>query len=392
MTAETPPRVAGDAVAGPAAGRGHRLVFIDALRGIAAVAVVFCHLPVSAGHDGIQRLVGLGGMQALHALRTGVDIFFVISGFVIVHSMREMVLNGRALGRFAVRRQLRLDPPYYVAVAGMLVLLALKGHVPGARHGGLPGLATVVANLLYVHRILGYPEIFSIAWTLCIEIQFYLAFALLMGACQWKRKVGAPRGLSIGVLALTGLASLWCSPNATEQTWMASYWCFFVAGALAWFTVYRHTPAWVLFAYCGAMVAADAGYHFGLPVLVGVAVALAVYGVGRAGRLATAGGGPVLQFFGRVSYSLYLLHWLLKPVTMDMGLHLTGQRPIWVVFWSAATVGLSIAAAQLMYVWVEAPSKRFASHFKGRPALARTAGGEAPAAGSGLTAVAAPVP
>ena len=105
-----------------------RYPLLDALRGIAALSVAFYHLgPKSlAGVDsplaeGLTRLFALGAH--------GVEIFFVISVFVIAASIGERRTTGRYIGKFALKRSLRLDPPYWVSIALDLILIGVVAQV-----------------------------------------------------------------------------------------------------------------------------------------------------------------------------------------------------------------------------------------------------------------------
>jgi peptidoglycan/LPS O-acetylase OafA/YrhL len=112
-----------------------RFVFVDALRGLAALGVVLFH--ANEGHH-ITELFG----YFPHFLQVGLEngslgvlIFFVLSGFVIAHSLYEQRMSLSLLGRFTLRRSLRLDPPYWVAIAlaigiGTLASAVVKGRPP----------------------------------------------------------------------------------------------------------------------------------------------------------------------------------------------------------------------------------------------------------------------
>src|SRR5207253_3053168 len=93
-----------------------RFVFIDGLRGLAAVAVVLHHVLYSPLIDALREIVPDFILTFCESAFVGVHVFFVISGFVIAHSLRKTVLGARSLASFAVRRQVRLDPPYWVAL------------------------------------------------------------------------------------------------------------------------------------------------------------------------------------------------------------------------------------------------------------------------------------
>src|SRR5690349_15372888 len=105
-----------DSPSSPPKSKAERFRFIDGLRGIAAVAVVLYHWSGSINGLPGATVVPAFLQQSLQTLWTGVEIFFVISGFVIAHSIHGQRITPRFLGRFALRRSIRLDPPYWLAV------------------------------------------------------------------------------------------------------------------------------------------------------------------------------------------------------------------------------------------------------------------------------------
>jgi peptidoglycan/LPS O-acetylase OafA/YrhL len=95
---------------------------VDGLRGVAVMLVVLRHVLRS----------DVFGMHWFHSLQLGsmgVQLFFVISGFVIGALLSEAPPDPRTLGRFMARRLVRLSPPYYAAIALALVLFQLYGRV-----------------------------------------------------------------------------------------------------------------------------------------------------------------------------------------------------------------------------------------------------------------------
>src|SRR4051794_29974124 len=91
-----------------------RYVFIDALRGIACLGVLFHHLLHNTVLEVTLRKVLPAFVQAAFGYGArGVQIFFIISGFVIAHSLRDFVPSARNIGSFILRRQMRLDPAYW---------------------------------------------------------------------------------------------------------------------------------------------------------------------------------------------------------------------------------------------------------------------------------------
>src|SRR5262245_48068528 len=164
-----------------------RLVFIDALRGLAALAVAAYHIerygpfkePVRRILDGpIDYTIRHGWM--------GVEVFFVISGFVIAYSLRKAWMTPGYLGNYALRRSIRLDPPYWVTIA---VALALHFFGPALLNVPSPMDAPptgrqIASHALYLQDVMGYGNLSVGLWSLCIEVQFYLLYAIGLGVAQ----------------------------------------------------------------------------------------------------------------------------------------------------------------------------------------------------------------
>ena len=108
-----------------------RLAFADGLRGLAALWVVLFHL---AGGNHIDNLVAHIPKLSLilfYAGHLGVAIFFVLSGFVMMHIMSPYQVDMRYGGRFLLRRLIRLSPPYYFAIFVAIFFLVLKSKLVG---------------------------------------------------------------------------------------------------------------------------------------------------------------------------------------------------------------------------------------------------------------------
>ena len=165
-----------------------RFAFVDSLRGIAALSVAAYHIdrygPLpGAASSVIPKFIN----STLHHGWVGVQMFFVISGFVIAYTLRGMRVTPSSLGNFALRRSLRLDPPYWVTmlfVVGLYVLTTSLFNVEDGLMDQAPTWDQVLAHLCYMQNILGYHNLSAGFWTLCIEVQFYILFAVLLGFAQ----------------------------------------------------------------------------------------------------------------------------------------------------------------------------------------------------------------
>jgi peptidoglycan/LPS O-acetylase OafA/YrhL len=135
-----------------------RISSMDLLRALAIIMVLVAHYPKSEGGL-ITRVLNFGW--------TGVDLFFVLSGYLIAGQLFKPMAAGEplALGAFFLRRFLRTLPSYYAVLA--IYLLLVPGGAPGMR-------------FLFFAQNFGVPEAFAPSWSLCVEEQFYLLFPLAL--------------------------------------------------------------------------------------------------------------------------------------------------------------------------------------------------------------------
>jgi peptidoglycan/LPS O-acetylase OafA/YrhL len=353
-----------------------RYAFVDALRGIAAAWVVVFH----GYNKNLAPMTGYHLPQPFDAIFNagylGVYIFFVISGFVIMQSMRAAHVTPRFIGRFAIRRSLRLDPPYWVTIAAMIVLSMVSGrlqhdHAPLP----LPTPGAVVAHLFYLQAFLGYPQIVGVFWTLCYEIQFYLVLAILTGLAQWKAAVLRSRWVLFAPLWLFAAACI-CNVAGLGDVTNALFvygWPYFFLGVVVNWVHNREQPATALLVVA---LATALLIPFGDPrvdaapkAITALVTAGAIYAVSLRGQLASLTLGRVLQYLGRISYSLYLVHMLVGTPLVRFGLrHLPGNGkgfgPAMILI--ALALAVSIAAAHVLYVLVERPAVRWSHRFVSR--------------------------
>ena len=352
----------------PTAPSEPRYVFVDGLRGLAALAVL--------GHHLLERTV-LGATLGkvlpepltflCHHGAHGVQVFFVISGFVIAHSLRHVEPTAGAVGNFILRRQLRLDPPYWAALAVVFACTVLESHLPGLAPRTLPTAGNVLANMSYLHNILGVAHMLDVAWTLCLEIQFYLVFILIL-ACSRALAGGVTVGpvplSAVALVAGLGLFSLHDKVTVIDNPpWFVPFWFYFAAGVLCYWQLRGRLVGWVFPGFVGALAVALC-LHPAIPPAVGLTTVLTLYLVGRAGRLTHWLGGPALTYLGRISYSLYLIHLPVLLVVLPAGYKLTGENRGAAVLWFVLAALASLGAAHLLHVLVEAPSLRLTARLK----------------------------
>ncbi|MFD9355057.1 acyltransferase family protein [Streptomyces sp. NPDC060031] len=155
----------------PGADAGRRLVVLDGVRILAALSVLLYHYLVLASAWGgpTAAIFPVASRFAAYGW-LGVEIFFLVSGFVIC-----MSAWGRSVGDFAVSRVSRLFPAYWAAVAFTSAVLFAWPEVRGVK-----GLTDVVVNLSMLQSGIGVPHIDDGYWTLFAELKFYVLFAIVV--------------------------------------------------------------------------------------------------------------------------------------------------------------------------------------------------------------------
>lgn len=356
-----------------------RFLFIDALRGGAALAVLLFHLAhIHVLSPTLASLLGPVG-QGLKYGEFGVQVFFVLSGFVIAHSLRNDPLTKDSILNFILRRQLRLDPPYWAVIILALGLQWAELRIPGQDTFALPSLSTIFLNLTYLQYIAGVPSILNIAWTLCLEIQFYLAFITLLGlaALLPARKTAISNTLLLFTGSLSLLLAAFYPPppiEAHHNPWFVYYWFYFVAGVLCyrqWQNQLR-LPYWMAFLALFAaaplllwLTSAKTDIALSVPALLtGWLTAGALFLAGRQGGLWHWGGHRFWQYLGKISYSLYLVHVLVLLLVMRIAYKITGENPVAAGIWFVVTGLLCIGAGHLLNLTVEQRSMKWTSQFK----------------------------
>ncbi|GAA2237247.1 MULTISPECIES: acyltransferase family protein [Kitasatospora] len=219
-------------VASPLSGKP-RLAVLDGLRLVAALMVVLYHYTaMDTPWNGHTRTI----FPSLHHVSQyawiGVEVFFLISGFVICMSSW-----GKSLGDFVVSRASRLYPAYWAAVVITAIVISLW---PQVEH--IQSWAQIAANLTMLQDGMHVRDVDGVYWTLFTEMKFYLLFALLVvtRGVNYRNCV-----LFCGVWTVIGITD-YSVPNDLLDMWaMPLFSPYFIAG-IALYLMYRFKPNAVL--------------------------------------------------------------------------------------------------------------------------------------------------
>lgn len=295
----------------------------------------------------------------------GVPIFFVLSGFVIALSIGRDRVTARYGARFALRRAIRLDLPYWASIAITLAFAAVKAHLrPGT---GLPITTTpqLLAHLVYLQDFLGYRSINTVYWTLCYEIQFYLMFCMLLGvahACRRDANDRRPQAILFTLAAITSV--VWPLLPALHVRGLAlPNWHGFLLGAFVFWTLSGVMRARWFALYALALTGVFARTHdaFTMACLIMAVILLLV---GRAGHLTDWLRTHTLQWLGKVSYSLYLLHLPITGAAFFALDKVFAHTPVQNGMAALIVITLNCLAAWLFWRTVERPSSALAKRIR----------------------------
>jgi len=315
-----------------------RISVINALRAFAALAVAWGHFVAGQG-----KWLGLSGKYGY----LGVDIFFVISGFVIPWSLHRTRYGFRDYPRFLLKRNVRLYPPYLASIA-ISILATNFIIVPLFK---IPHMTVTGRDLLlhftYLNDIFKVKWVNVVYWTLAIEFQWYLLVGLVMPLLASRNRWA--RFLTPTAMVL----SYWAIPH---DRLVFYYLPIFLIGVFVFQYRAEIIGRYEMFGFVAVMVMAMARNTGYLAPLVGVPtgmlIAFSTFHSQRMDRL------------GDVSYSLYLIH-------LPIGVSLIGMMSHWIPYSSwflglLDAIGLAacVWAAWIMYQFIEKPSQEMSSAIK----------------------------
>lgn len=331
--------------------RNRRFVALDGLRGIAALSVVVYHYTYLFGelYKPAERLP-----VTFKYGHFGVQLFFLISGYVIYMSAR----GGKGVRKFAFTRFLRIYPTYFVCLT-LACLWSLISSTPGIQ----VTLQQALVNYTMLARVAGVRQVDGVYWSLVVEIFFYCIIAVLM--LRW-RDLGTRVIIRFSVAwlvlgTLTTIAEAASGARAAQLVNLVSigqYCGLFVCG-IALFLIRTDGERLGWLALLGAL---QAGMAEWLLESSGNAVVVLVICAFFALVVMMPDVGPLtwrpLTFLGSISYPLYLIH-------QNMGYMLLWELHDVIGPWGATAV---VLGAALLMAWIihETIEARFTRWLKPR--------------------------
>lgn len=334
----------------------NRIPALDGVRGMAIALVLLWHAIFMLLDTSVPvlRLI----RQWTVTSRSGVDLFFVLSGFLIT---RILILNRsspRFFRTFYIRRTARIFPLYYSVLA---LLLVGKILWPGLKvfHGSvsIQEYALFIQNYTAPFRVDDGAPIMAVTWSLAVEEQFYILFPAFVRFVPLRANL--PGYVCLGVFAIASREVL-LSSHGTIGGVCAYMWgvarldSLLIGSILAWISTLwpgsfaalrRHThrlliPSLILLPALSPILQRDLNVrmaHWGYLLFGCIYGLLIVHSLQPAQFLHSIFTHKILRYLGQRSYSLYLIHWPILVTTYEIF-----QQPMKI--WSASSLGISLIA------------------------------------------------
>jgi peptidoglycan/LPS O-acetylase OafA/YrhL len=335
----------------------NKLPVLYLLRAIAALSVCFYHFVCSYGLINNQSAIKVFAYGAY-----GVDMFFVISGFIIPWSMYYSGYKFRNFFQFLFKRLARLEPPYIASMILAIVASVLaQQYVMHSSHITLNPVQIALHFGYLIPFFKHYHWLVGVYWTLAIEFQYYLlmalTFSLVLRSNLWGRicfyaaimgftlimdRIEFGRIMPMGIVAWSNflphylpifLVGILLFLKKSDRISMKEYACVTLS----------------LFIYCILI------YGYGRMICIFTPVFFILFFQDLKFR--------ALSFFGEISYSIYLMHDIAGNLFINLVTPHASSHAIKVLVIVGA-FAVSTISAYLLYILIERPSKRFSGNIK----------------------------
>jgi peptidoglycan/LPS O-acetylase OafA/YrhL len=341
-----------------------RVIEIDALRGIAALAVLLFHysayyqVKMKSGDPFPAFNFNLGEL--------GVDLFFMISGYVILLTAEA----SKSITDFSISRFVRLWPSFFVCCTITTIFLMIYPV------GSIPGLITYLKNLTLQPNLIKGEAIDGVYWSLFIEVQFYIIFIAILFFRQIQRAIIIFSIFTILCVFYQGYLLMKATNNFLHYyLGLLRHAEVFLAGILCY--RFCQTRKYI---YIIGIALASIGiltshwmrkYSFGVTshyISYWFFAALLIYVTIKGNKLLRL---PIFTFFGKISYPLYLLHMM---IGFSLMYHLTKkgynvEYTVWGVI--LLVIGLASVVTWTIDIPVRKPLKKLLIRFFTKSGVAR---------------------
>lgn len=347
--------------------------FIDLLKFVAAQLIVLHHLAFYGPMADYVRPIASALINWLDDYaRIAVQVFLVIGGFLAAKSLSPRGVSAVSSPlRVLWRRYMKLVPPFLAAT--VLAIGASAWAALWMTHYSISAMPTalqVAAHALLLHSILGYESISAGAWYVAIDFQLYAVLTILLwltGGLVKRRAVPwlAPVLVAAGVSA----SLLYFNRDAAWDAWAPYFFGSYGLGVIAWWARdlgRRPAAVTLLMAAILLPTLSALAIDFRIRIAVALLVACALVLVSRHGILLSRQRFSWIRAFGRISYSIFLVHFPVCLIVNAAFAKFVPTQPLlqaggMVLAWAA-----SLAAGAIFYRCVEIPLSRLSARTSGQ--------------------------
>lgn len=340
-----------------------RMPFLDALRAFASVMILLHHFalypPLCAHAEPALGPV----VRWFRDYARFTQVFFVIGGYVMARTMSARSWGLPVVGRFVIHRYCRLGIPYVAAVV-MAVAACDFGRewLPEGVIGTPPSLPQFVAHLFFMQEFLGYEHLSAGIWFVCINFQLGLIYAIMLCLRDTlPRWLGFPAGAphaDVPMFAgwlLSAFSLFYFNLHPDWDSWAIYFFPYFFMGIVVHHALrHKHAEAgfWI---YLFVVVAAMAvGWRWRLASAV--VVGLLLFGAEKSGIGNHWPKNRIIARLGRISYSLFLLHFPVLIVAATIWERLEWTSPSSAVFGLLTAFVASVAVSFAFHRYIELPA------------------------------------
>lgn len=340
----TPVLIQPERAPGPPVVKVRRFAFLDGLRALCAHAIVWHHIAFYGPLSDIAYPLMPTLLDVIADYgRLAVQVFLVLGGFVAAQGLsRHVPTTVGEMGHQIAKRYWRLAWPYLFVIGFAMVANATASQF--MTHESIaapPTFSQVIAHAFFLQTLLGYESLSSGFWYLAIDLQlslFTLVVCTLMGflARRFHREDQMQTWAMALFLPLAAASLFWWNRDPDHDIWAGYYFgSYFIGLTTGWCLTRRISRGWfaVMVVLMITVLAQDFRIRPALALTTGVLLAIA----GLSGGLDRWLRSPMMAYWGKLSYSLFLIHF---PVCLVMNAVLgtmLADRPV------LATVGMVLA-------------------------------------------------
>lgn len=325
--------------------KSDQIPVINSLRGFAALIICLYHFVVT-----IKGYVTNGMLLNIFYFgRKGVQLFFIISGVVITLSMVRSKYTIQLFFNYILRRLIRIQPPYLVAIILSLIYLCARNFVGTSANVNLfPSIRDTFLNSVYLVPFVENAEwVNPVFWTLSVEFQYYVFLAICLPLAQSKKTI---LKWVFNCLLLT--VPFLISSSGYFFNWSA-YFGIGIFYTLYITKIYNLKEFTILILFCAVVIYFKQGR-------IDLVIALSAIWIIHFLPKHTSRIG---FFFGKISYSLYLVHLIVGAGFINFMSHRVSS-PIGKLMVISTGLFISILSAYVLWLLVERPIQDLSQKLK----------------------------